>query len=189
MCSSDLFFVGEVTDTVIVLGQLARLLLLVALCILNRKFPLSNLFIKKRTQRSIFIVGVFFQAAKILLHFNESDNSSIIQYIAMTILIMGSAMLTLWIIDWYLANKEREKLWQDNRNMSAQLHRSKEIMPALKHALDGIESHSDHDIQEVLQEIHQLCQEQMVENELKSMQNKQFPSTGIVVLEDRKSVV
>ena len=70
--------------------------------------------------------------------------------------------------------------------MSKRLHKSKELIPALNSALNHLKIDSDSTaLDGILEEIHQLCQEQLGESRQWDMQEKSFPSTGIHILDEQ----
>lgn len=165
-------------------GYIVELAAVYFICLQMDKYQLSVSMKKSRAKYGIGIIGVIFYSAKVglLLFFDRSGNT--VLYIALTVLIMGTLLGTLWLIDWYFNEKEKKLLWEDNQQMSQQIHRAKEIMPALNMTLEQLQTTaSQTEISQVLGEIHQLCKEQMAEYEVMSKNKKHFPSTGIHVLD------
>lgn len=171
---------------VLLFGYLFRLWLLHPLHIINKKFQLSELIKKKRPQYMIIIVGVLFHFIKLIIRSDIDHMDNLLPTIVITILIIVTFFGTLWIIDWYFSERERKQLWEDNNRMSQRLHKSKEIVPALYSALDRLKLDSESDeLHDILEEIHQLCKEQMGENQILDRQCKTFPPTGVLLLDEQ----
>ena len=159
------------------------------LLLLAYVMELVLLYICHRAQYVITFVGVLFYFSKLVISVFHNNVNSVFLYIAITVLIMGIFLGTLWLINWYYDEKEKKLLWEDNRQMSQRIHRSKEILPALSSALDNLKT--DHDTEEVyhiLGEIHQLCEEQMEDYKVLDSQSKIFPATGIYLLDEQIQV-
>ena len=170
----------------LMLGYVVELILLYICCRVIRRFKLQQLLKKHRAQYVITFVGILFYFSKLVISVFHDNVNSVFLYIAITVLIMGMILGVLWLIDWYYDEKEKKLLWEDNRQMSQRIHRSKEILPALSNALDNLKT--DHDAEEVyhiLGEIHQLCEEQMEDYKALDSQSKIFPATGIYLLDEQ----
>ena len=170
----------------LMLGYVVELILLYICCRVIRRFKLQQLLKKHRAQYVITFVGILFYFSKLVISVFHDNVNSVFLYIAITVLIMGMILGVLWLIDWYYDEKEKKLLWEDNRQMSQRIHRSKEILPALNSALDNLKT--DHDAEEVyhiLGEIHQLCEEQMEDYKALDSQSKIFPATGIYLLDEQ----
>lgn len=165
-------------------GYMVELGVVYAICLHMDKCRVPILLKKSRLKYALSVLGIIFYLAKIglLLFFESSGNTAL--YITVTVLIMGTLLGTLWLIDGYFNEKEKKLLWEDNQQMSRQIHRAKEIMPALNMTLEQLQAtESQTEVSQVLGEIHQLCKEQMAEYEVMSRNRKHFPSTGIHVLD------
>ncbi len=170
----------------LMLGYVVELILLYICCRVIRRFKLQQLLKKHRAQYVITFVGILFYFSKLVISVFHDNVNSVFLYIAITVLIMGMILGVLWLINWYYDEKEKKLLWEDNRQMSQRIHRSKEILPALNSALDNLKT--DHDAEEVyhiLGEIHQLCEEQMEDYKALDSQSKIFPATGIYLLDEQ----
>lgn len=173
----------------LMLGYVFELVLLYICCRIIKKYRLQQLLKKERAQYIITFVGILFYFSKLIISVVHGNSNNVYVYIALTILVMGIILGTLWLIDWYYDEKEKKLLWEDNRQMSQRIHRSKEILPALSSALDNLKT--DHDTEEVyhiLGEIHQLCEEQMEDYKALDSQSKIFPATGIYLLDEQIQV-
>lgn len=167
-------------------GYLFRLWLLYPLHIMNKKLQLSDLIKKKRSQYIIIIFGILFHVIRLIIRTDIGYMDNPIPTIVSTILIIVTFFGTLWIIDWYFSERERKQLWEDNNRMSQRLHKSKEIIPALNSALDRLKlDRGSDELQDILEEIHQLCKEQMGENRILDRQCKTFPPTGVLLLDEQ----
>ncbi len=174
----------------LVLGYLLEFCLLYLFCRFNKKYKLQQILKRNRIRYTVIVIGMIFLSSRYIIStYYHKNDGNIILYIAMTILFMGIILGTLWLIDWYYDEKEKKLLWEDNRQMSQRIHRSKEILPALSSALDNLKT--DHDTEEVyhiLGEIHQLCEEQMEDYKALDSQSKIFPATGIYLLDEQIQV-
>lgn len=181
--------VGEVSSwypVALMLGYLLRLLLFGLLCLGERKFQISYLLKPKRAQILIIILGILLQIARQPVYIMTEKGGNICLYIATTVLIVGSALGFLWLVDWFFAARERKSLLEDNQNMAAQLHKSKEIFPALHKSLEEMRANQDSEkLDKFLNEIYQLCDEQLDESEKEDIQFKSFPDTGLGVLDEQ----
>lgn len=179
-------------SSLLLLGYLLNFILVYLFCVLNKRYKFQQLLKKKRIQYAFVMIGMIFVLAKLMLQifYDSTENGgNVFLYVALTILVMGIILGTLWLIDWYYDEKEKKLLWEDNRQMSQRIHRSKEIFPALSNALDNLKT--DHDTEEVyhiLGEIHQLCEEQMEDYKALDSQSKIFPATGIYLLDEQIQV-
>lgn len=173
----------------LMLAYVMELVLLYICCKVIRRFKLQQLLKNHRAQYVITFVGILFYFSKLVISVFHDNVNSVFLYIAITVLIMGIFLGSLWLINWYYDEKEKKLLWEDNRQMSQRIHRSKEILPALSSALDNLKT--DHDTEEVyhiLGEIHQLCEEQMEDYKALDSQSKIFPATGIYLLDEQIQV-
>ncbi len=173
----------------LVLGYLLEFCLLYLFCRFNKKYKLQQVLKRDRARYIIIVIGMLFLLSGNIISICHENEGNVILYIALTILFMGMILGLLWLIDWYYDEKEKKLLWEDNRQMSQRIHRSKEILPALSSALDNLKT--DHDTEEVyhiLGEIHQLCEEQMEDYKALDSQSKIFPATGIYLLDEQIQV-
>lgn len=167
-------------------GYMFRLVLLYLLHCIEKRYHIVKILEKVRMRFVIILVGILFQITGVVIRINHKSVDSIRLYIALTILIMGILFSILWVIDWYYNEREKKLLWEDNHRMSQRLHKSKEIIPALSVVLEELKSNKDSgEFNDILDEIHQLCKEQIDENEKLSIQNKTFPTTEIRVLDEQ----
>lgn len=167
-------------------GYLFRLAFLYVLYILEKKYQVSKALIKTRTKFTIIIIGMFFQSTRLIFRAYYKDEDSVFLYIALTIFLMGTIFGILWLIDWYYNEREKKLLLEDNNRMSKRLHKSKELIPALNSALTQLKTNNNSsEFSGILEEIHQLCKEQLDESEQWDMQEKIFPPTGIHILDEQ----
>lgn len=173
----------------LVLGYLLEFCLLYLFCRFNKKYKLQQVLKRDRARYIIIVIGMLFLLSGNILSICNESEGHVILYIALTILFMGMILGLLWLIDWYYDEKEKKLLWEDNRQMSQRIHRSKEILPALSSALNNLKT--DHDteaVYHILGEIHQLCEEQMEDYKALDSQSKIFPATGIYLLDEQIQV-
>ncbi|MCI8327159.1 MAG: hypothetical protein HFI37_05210 [Lachnospiraceae bacterium] len=170
----------------LLVGYVLRGLLLIVLYVVEKRYQLSKILEKKRAKLIITIVGIVLLLTGLIMRINHENADYVFPYITFTILITGALFGVLWVIDWYFNERERKLLWEDNHRMSQRLHRSKEIMPALNSVLGRLKVDTEsEEFQDILEEIHQLCEEQMGEDQRADMLEKEFPSTGIRILDEQ----
>lgn len=170
------------------LMYLLKLFSLGVLCFLYRKYQINRILDNKRMQIVIIAMGLLFQFVRLTIYIGVGNTNvnKVFLYIALTVLLMGIVFGLLWVIDWYLNEHEKRVLWEDNNRMSQRLHRSKEIIPALNATLEQMKSEESYtEFHELLEEVHQLCKEQMGEDEIEDMIYKSFPTTGIRILDEQ----
>lgn len=170
----------------LIFGYVIRVLLLGIVYVVEKKYKISELLKRSRNKLVIIFIGVSFQFTRLTFRKYYKNMNNIFLYIAITILLAGVIFSILWVIDWYYNEREKKLLWEDNHRMSQRLHKSKEIIPALSVVLEELKSNKDFgEFNDILDEIHQLCKEQIDENEKLSIQNKTFPTTEIRVLDEQ----
>jgi len=174
---------GRYYIPILFFGYLLRFLPLFFVYILNRNFKITRIFEQQRGRWAIIIVGIMFQFSRLFTHIEDLKIG--LAHISITILIIGYILGTLWVIDWYFNEREKKLLYEDNKQMAQRLHKAKEIMPALYATLERLKADKETpEFQNVLEEVHQLCQEQMDESEIDDMQCKCLSMTGIHVLDE-----
>lgn len=177
---------NSVQTLCLLIGYLFRLAFLYVLYILDKKYKVSKALVKTITKFTIIVIGMFFQSTRLIFRLCYKNEDSVFLYVALTIFLMGTIFGFLWIIDWYCTEREKKLLLEDNNRMSKRLHKSKEIIPALNSALNQLKTDNDSSaFNDILEEIHQLCKEQLGESEQWDMQDKSFPPTGIHILDEQ----
>lgn len=175
---------GQYYILILFLGYLLRFLPLAFVYTLNRSFQITRIFEQQRGRWAMIIIGITFQIPRLFTHIE--DLRIVLAHISITILIIGLILGILWVIDWYFNEWEKKLLYEDNKQMAQRLHKSKEVMPALYATLERLKADKDTpEFQNILEEVHQLCQEQMDESEADDMQCKSLSITGIHVLDER----
>lgn len=118
-----------------------------------------------------------------------------IQLVLKTICTLGFALAvifsTLYLISKYKLHQETQIIKDENKYLAAELHKSKELMPALISVAEDITNNkklTDADIQVFLKEIIRLHKEDQQETEQSDMLLKNFCSTGLNLL-DRQLVL
>lgn len=173
-------------QVVVLCGDLVIFLPLIVVFIVEKKYHITRVFQSKRACRGIIIVGLLFKFSRWGLQVCNHQSESPILYVICTIVGMGGLLGALWLYDWHCYEVERELLWKDNQKMTQKIHKEKEILPALVSTLERLkEGDNSEMLKDILDETHQLCIEQIQENNLESMQCKSYPSTGCHVLDER----
>lgn len=133
----------------------------------------------------VVIIGMIFLIARQPFYLLAEESGTLFLSVSLTVLIMGSAMGILWLVDYYLSEKERRRLAEDNQRMAARLHKSKEILPVLSKNLKDIKDKENVRVDgELLEEVWQLCEEQLIQDEKEALEYKFFPETGFRLLDD-----
>lgn len=166
-------------------GYIFRIILLYALYYVEKKYRILKLLIETKA-KYIIVIGMLFQFTRFIFRTYYEDTESIFLYVALAIFVTGVLFCVLWLIDWYYNEREKKLLLEDNNRMSKRLHKSKELIPALNSALTQLKTNNNSsEFSGILEEIHQLCKEQLDESEQWDMQEKIFPPTGIHILDEQ----
>ncbi len=173
----------EYSQILMLLSNFLKLLFLIPIYLWNKKTSLVQYLNRWSAKMMVILLGCIFQLSRYYLYVIGLQKGNAMRYVFFMIAIMGIFTGAAWVIDWKLRDVERRQLWEDNKRMSSEIHRSKEIIPAIQSTLDRLVENRDNE--ELIQEIRQLCGEQMKESKAESMQEKQFPSTGVAVLDEQ----
>lgn len=89
--------------------------------------------------------------------------------------------------------KEKARIEESNKALTAKLHKSREILPAVVQVLRGVTEKSGiemekHDTRKLLKEVNNLYGQQIKENVKEDIQLKNFCSTGLSVLDQQLNV-
>ncbi|MFA9379056.1 MAG: hypothetical protein ACERKZ_20270 [Lachnotalea sp.] len=171
---------------VLLFGYILKFVPLFLLSLADKKNKISQLLRNKNVQIIVVILGVLLQVSRQPIYVYTKKTETLYVYISFTIVVMVIVFSILWVVDRYFVERERKQLWTDNQRMAKRLHKSKEIFPVLNQALEKMKSNEGiNEYNELLNEIHQLCNEQICESEKEDMQFKSFPSTGIHILDEQ----
>ena len=181
-------FLNGYTLLVLILSYLFRAYLLWKIWLVGKRFHLHKTMQDKRGRFVVIFLGILFQFPRISIHIMHHNVKSIQLYVALTILIMGSIFGGLWLIDWYLNEKEKRVLFDDNLRMSREIHKSKEIMPVIYHALHNLSAAEEKAEGYALSSIQQLWKEQMGEHKQQNLLCKIYPETGLALLDEQLKI-
>lgn len=171
---------------VLIFGYLLKFVPLYLLVLIEKRFIISQILKKTNAKIIVIAMGVLIQIVRqpIFLFAEKSENRYV--SISITILVMVVAFCILYGVDWYFAERERKRMWEDNQRMAGLLHKSKEILPLLNNTLAKMKDDDDSkEFGQILNEVHQLCNELIKESENEDMEFKNFPSTGIHILDEQ----
>ncbi|WP_099467913.1 GHKL domain-containing protein [Konateibacter massiliensis] len=171
---------------VVLFGYFFRFILLYIMGLLENKFHLSRLLEKGKIQIIVIAVGIFIQIIRQPIYLISEYRENLYVQTSIIVLITTAAFGILWFTDKYFTEREQRLLWEDNVKMAKRLHKSKEILPILDKTLAKIKlNYKSEELNELLNEVHQLCKEQIYESRNEEMQYKSFPSTGIHILDEQ----
>lgn len=154
----------------------------------NIKVELS--FLKKCI--AYFIYG-FIVCIKIPFLYTEIRDALALKMVVLTILCCTVIFLIISGIDKHNAQKERERIEENNKKLSSRLHKSQEILPAMVQVLSHVTENGGTEMetqkaQELLAEVNDLYGRQLRENSEEDLQLKNFCSTGLKMLDQQLKV-
>lgn len=93
-------------------------------------------------------------------------------------------------IDKHNAAKEKARVEESNKLLSAKLHKSQEILPAMVQVLSDVTENNGAEMEErkahkLLEEVSRLYEQQLRENGKEDLQLKSFKSTGLTMLDQQ----
>ena len=143
-------------------------------------------FVEKAKYR-IVIVYAIVCCIKIVITFTDIDDARALKSAIIAMVISLAIFTVISGREKHQTAAEKVKMEEDNRRLSAQLHKSKEIFPAMLLALKqmadkeaGIDSGQAH---QLLMEVHDLYGHQLNENHQEDLLLKTFGSTGFQTLD------
>ena len=89
--------------------------------------------------------------------------------------------------------KEKARIEESNKTLSAKLHKSQEILPAMVQMLSDVTEKNgtemeEHKAHKLLEEVSSLYNQQIKENEKQDLKLKNFTSTGLAMLDQQLNV-
>ena len=139
-----------------------------------------------------FIYG-FIVCIKIPFLYTEIRDALALKMVVLTILCCTVIFLIISGIDKHNAQKERERIEENNKKLSSRLHKSQEILPAMVQVLSHVTENGGTEMetqkaQELLAEVNDLYGRQLRENSEEDLQLKNFCSTGLKMLDQQLKV-
>jgi len=138
-------------------------------------------------QWTIIFLYLLITLAKMPFYFTDINDVKSFKVVIITMLVSLAGFLTAAGYDKHKTNQEKERMEADNRRLSAQLHKSKEILPAMVSVLEQVAGEkkikSRQRACELLNEVHDLYGCQLKENQMDDLFLKSFGSTGLQLLD------
>lgn len=149
--------------------------------------------LKVVTKRDSYIIYLLIVTLKIPFLYTEIRDALALKMVVLTILCCTVIFLIISGIDKYNAQKERERIEENNKKLSSRLHKSQEILPAMVQVLSHVTENGGTEMetqkaQELLAEVNDLYGRQLRENSEEDLQLKNFCSTGLKMLDQQLKV-
>ena len=171
----------------VVLICLALMSLFFYIVIRNRRLYKEYLLMSARFKYGVIFTYVIFLCIKISIVFTDIQDARALKSAIIAMVISLAIFTVISGREKHQTAAEKVKMEEDNRRLSAQLHKSKEIFPAMLLALKqmadkeaGIDSGQAH---QLLMEVHDLYGHQLNENHQEDLLLKTFGSTGFQTLD------
>lgn len=141
----------------------------------------------------VCIFYMFIVCIKIPFLYTEIRDALALKMVVLTILCCTVIFLIISGIDKHNAQKERERIEENNKKLSSRLHKSQEILPAMVQVLSHVTENGGTEMetqkaQELLAEVNDLYGRQLRENSEEDLQLKNFCSTGLKMLDQQLKV-
>lgn len=140
----------------------------------------------KRVHWIMIVLYFLFVCIKIPFLFTELHDGKALKAAIITMLVSIAGFLAILGCDEYKTKREKEKMEADNRRLSAQLHKSKEILPAMISVLERTargKAEADTYTYRLLEEVQDLYTHQQRESRMEDLFLKGFGSTGLHILD------
>lgn len=156
----------------------------------NRQIKVEITFFKKCMICFIYILIV---CVKIPFLYTDLRDAYTTKLVFLSILCCTVIFLIISGIDKHNAQKERERIEENNKKLSSRLHKSQEILPAMVQVLSHVTENGGTEMetqkaQELLVEVNDLYGRQLRENSEEDLQLKNFCSTGLKMLDQQLKV-
>ncbi len=143
--------------------------------------------LSRNYQWIIILLYLLITIAKMPFYFTDIGEVKTFKAVIITMLISLAGFLTIISYDKQKTDREKERMEADNRRLSAQLHKSREILPAVVSALEEVisdrKSKDNTQAHRLLNEVHSLYDYQLRENQMEDSWLKSFGSTGLHILD------
>ncbi len=94
----------------------------------------------------------------------------------------------MWLFEKLCIHKENVKLQEINKELSREIHRSREIIPSINRHLEFLQQNSGEFSEELslaLKEMNRLNEDQLTDTQKIVLANKELPSTGLKLLDSQ----
>jgi hypothetical protein len=154
--------------------------------VLRKSIFISDNKASYRTQGVIVLSYIIVICIKIPFVFTDLRDVRTLKSVVVTSIVATVAFAFTTRKDKQTASQEKAKIEEDNKRLTAQLHKSKEILPAMVSVLAQVTEQNqmeEDEAQELLQEVRDLYGQQLKENSREDMEIKNFYSTGLKLLD------
>ncbi|MFZ2538612.1 MAG: hypothetical protein WAX04_06895 [Oscillospiraceae bacterium] len=96
--------------------------------------------------------------------------------------------IIVWLFEKLCIHKENVKLQEINKELSREIHRSREIIPSVNRQLEFLQQNSlefSEELSIVLKEMNRLNEDQLTDTQKIVLANKELPSTGLKLLDSQ----
>ncbi|MCI9217581.1 MAG: hypothetical protein HFG95_11015 [Dorea sp.] len=132
-------------------------------------------------QAGIIFICAILEFSLLKLKYTVFDNQDVIQYKMLVFIIaFGVIILILWGID---KSHERKRI----QELTAYMHRTREVIPSVERMLARLEEASDHidKSNEIIRELRQICSTDMERTKKEVSNIKTFHTTGSAALNEQ----
>lgn len=132
---------------------------------------------------------VIFYSIKATFIFTDISYAQVYKGAIIAMIVSLAAFVVISGNEKYKTAEEKVKIEEDNRRLSAQLHKSKEVLPVmlsvLKEMIDEDTGEENQQAYRLLREVHDLYGQQLIENHKEDLVLKSFGSTGLQILDQQ----
>ena len=131
---------------------------------------------------------IIFYSVKATFIFTDISYAQVYKGAIIAMIISLAGFVVISGNEKHKAAEEKVKIEEDNRKLSAQLHKSKEVLPAmlsvLKEMIGEDTGTENQQAYRLLREVHDLYGQQLIENHKEDLVLKSFGSTGLQILDN-----
>lgn len=164
----------------------------ILMCLIVEKFDKVSDELEKsyRNRYLSYLIFVVVIGMKLPFMFTSDNDMKSFKILLVCIIIFTTIFFIITKIDKHFAALERAKIEEENRRLAAQLHKSKEILPAMVSVLAEVTEKTgremdEPDAKELLQEVRDLYGQQLVEDRREELFLKNFCSSGLKLLDQQ----
>lgn len=186
------FRILNVKIGMIVISTVARITILISCfkVIKKTKFNVQMMLSRKYL---IYISYLLIVCTKIPFLYTDIMYGALWKMIFLSIICCTVIFFIISQLDRRNAEKEKARIEENNKLLSAKLHKSQEILPAMVQVLSDVTEKSGTEMEEqkahkLLEEVSMLYEQQLKENKKSDLQLKSFVSTGLTVLDQQLNV-
>lgn len=171
--------IGVALDGKIVLAFL-EILFSIFLILGKGKIPLYKLYQSQGVRVISVIIGNTFAILRLAGIYSYANRQSYFGVAVAGVFFFCILLGALWLLDHYRLALQKQKAEQDSRQMHANLHKTKELMPLL---ISVVNENKDLLDPQIVEEFQQIYAEQMITERKENMNYKFLGSTGIKLLD------